>query len=86
MKLRLRGLLVALAILSIAAAAANAQAPPEKRPITFQDLISMHRLGDPQISPDRQIDRVRRVYSGPRSQSQRAQHLDCRWRAVNGGN
>jgi dipeptidyl aminopeptidase/acylaminoacyl peptidase len=24
----------------------------QKRPITFDDLISMHRLGDPQISPD----------------------------------
>lgn len=30
-----------------------AQAPP-KRAITFQDLISMHRLSDPQISPDGQ--------------------------------
>jgi dipeptidyl aminopeptidase/acylaminoacyl peptidase len=31
--------------------AVNAQAPG-KRPISFHDLISMHRVGDPQISPD----------------------------------
>jgi dipeptidyl aminopeptidase/acylaminoacyl peptidase len=30
---------------------ANAQAP-ERRAITFKDLISMHRVSDPQISPD----------------------------------
>jgi dipeptidyl aminopeptidase/acylaminoacyl peptidase len=33
------------------ASGARAQMP-EKRAITFRDLISMHRLGDPQISPD----------------------------------
>jgi len=32
---------------------ARAQAP-QKRPITFKDLISMHRVSDPQISPDGQ--------------------------------
>ena len=32
---------------------ANAQST-EKRAITFHDLISMHRLSDPQISPDGQ--------------------------------
>ena len=31
--------------------AASAQAP-QKRAINFRDLISMHRLSDPQISPD----------------------------------
>jgi len=51
MKPQLRGVRVALAVLFIAAAA-NAQAPRERRGITFQDLISMHRLSDPQISPD----------------------------------
>ncbi len=35
----------------LTAAGAGAQAP-QKRAITFQDLISMHRLSDPQISPD----------------------------------
>ncbi len=33
------------------AVSATAQTPP-KRPITFDDLISMHRITDPQISPD----------------------------------
>jgi dipeptidyl aminopeptidase/acylaminoacyl peptidase len=42
---------IALVILFIATVA-NAQAPAEKRAIAFQDLISMHRLSDPQISPD----------------------------------
>ncbi|HEY4708938.1 MAG TPA: S9 family peptidase [Candidatus Acidoferrales bacterium] len=38
--------------------AASMTAPPcaaqaqQKRPVTFNDLISMHRLSDPQISPD----------------------------------
>jgi len=45
----------ASAILTIAMLAgiqvAHAQAP-EKRAITFQDMISMHRISDPQISPD----------------------------------
>ncbi len=36
---------------SLGAHSAKAQTQ-EKRPITFHDLISMHRLGDPQISPD----------------------------------
>ena len=40
------------AILAIfVALAASAQAP-QRHPITFKDLISMHRVGDPQISPD----------------------------------
>src|SRR5271163_4734226 len=52
MKLLTRGAAIpALAI--FAALAANAQVA-EKRAITFQDMISMHRLADPQISPDGQ--------------------------------
>jgi dipeptidyl aminopeptidase/acylaminoacyl peptidase len=47
----MRGACVALAVFFIASAA-NAQAPAERRAITFQDLISMRRLSDPQISPD----------------------------------
>src|SRR5215472_8543912 len=30
----------------------TASAPPQKRPMTFQDLAAMRRLNDPQISPD----------------------------------
>jgi dipeptidyl aminopeptidase/acylaminoacyl peptidase len=44
-------LLAAVASASLCAPSAPAQAP-EKRAITFRDLISMHRLSDPQISPD----------------------------------
>ena len=36
---------------SSVARSASAQTP-DKRPVTFHDLISMHRLSDPQISPD----------------------------------
>lgn len=38
-------------LVSLVAPAAVAQAPA-KRAITFDDLISFHRVGDPQISPD----------------------------------
>ncbi len=31
-----------------------ASAQTARRPITFEDIISMHRIGDPQISPDGQ--------------------------------
>ena len=34
------------------AAAGDAIKAPARRPITFQDLISMHRISDPQISPN----------------------------------
>jgi len=44
-------LLAALIGASVGAPSAGAQAQ-EKRAITFHDLISMHRLSDPQISPD----------------------------------
>jgi dipeptidyl aminopeptidase/acylaminoacyl peptidase len=47
---RTRALVTALAVL-FAVSATGAQAP-QKRAITFQDLISMHRLSGPQISPD----------------------------------
>jgi len=42
---------ISLAIAVMASAPTQAQAP-QKRPITFKDLISMHRIGDPHISPD----------------------------------
>lgn len=42
---------VLLLLVLLVAAAAAAQAPA-KRAITFDDLISFHRVGDPQISPD----------------------------------
>jgi len=48
---RIVAMLVALAGASCGARVANAQSM-EKRSITFRDLISMHRLSDPQISPD----------------------------------
>src|SRR5579863_8070041 len=44
---------VLLVALIVAVPGARAQAT-EKRAITFRDLISMHRLSDPQISPDGQ--------------------------------
>ena len=44
-------LFAALIGASLSAHSTNAQAQ-EKRAITFHDLISMHRLSDPQISPD----------------------------------
>lgn len=61
MNSRARVILAGMAV-SLLALVANAQAPApstpiekkraEGRAITFRDLISMHRLGDPQISPD----------------------------------
>ena len=50
MAFRKRASAIILAVI-FAAIAAHAQAP-DKRAITFHDLISMHRLSDPQISPD----------------------------------
>jgi dipeptidyl aminopeptidase/acylaminoacyl peptidase len=41
---------VATAVL-VSVFTAQAQSP-EKRPITFQDLVSLHRLSEPQLSPD----------------------------------
>ena len=43
-----------LLALSMSAHVARAQAAADKRAITFRDLIAMHRLSDPQISPDGQ--------------------------------
>src|SRR6185437_6648478 len=46
-----RALAASLALICLAyAAPCHAQEP--KRAITFDDLISMHRVSDPQISPD----------------------------------
>ena len=51
MRSRLRAIGVLAAFFTLGAAlAAHAQAP-EKRAITFRDLIAMHRVSDPQISP-----------------------------------
>ncbi len=50
MKLRTRTIWTAMAI-SIVTFTARSQ---ERRAIAFKDLISMHRLSDPQISPDNQ--------------------------------
>jgi dipeptidyl aminopeptidase/acylaminoacyl peptidase len=44
-------LLAAVIAASVAGPHCAAQAQ-QKRPVTFHDLISMHRLSDPQISPD----------------------------------
>jgi dipeptidyl aminopeptidase/acylaminoacyl peptidase len=41
--------IVAAVLIPVVAASAQT---PEKRPITFQDLISLHRLSEPQLSPD----------------------------------
>ena len=40
-------------VVLVFAVAASAQTP-ERRAITFKDLISMQRVSDPQISPDSQ--------------------------------
>jgi dipeptidyl aminopeptidase/acylaminoacyl peptidase len=45
--------LILITTIFFQASGANAQAPA-KRVLTFKDLISMHRLADPQISPDGQ--------------------------------
>jgi dipeptidyl aminopeptidase/acylaminoacyl peptidase len=50
MNLSTRGAAI-LIIAMLGALAANAQVV-EKRAVTFRDMISMHRLSDPQISPD----------------------------------
>src|SRR6202050_3357258 len=42
---------LAVMALAVAPVSLNAQTT-KKRAITFQDLISMHRLSEPQISPD----------------------------------
>jgi dipeptidyl aminopeptidase/acylaminoacyl peptidase len=52
MKSRMRNVGIAIGVFAIALAA-NAQTP-ERRPVTFKDLISMQRVSDPQISPDAQ--------------------------------
>jgi dipeptidyl aminopeptidase/acylaminoacyl peptidase len=44
-------LATAVAAILMSVVAAQAQTA-EKRPITFQDLISLHRLSEPQLSPD----------------------------------
>jgi dipeptidyl aminopeptidase/acylaminoacyl peptidase len=44
-------LATAVAAILVSVVAAQAQSS-EKRPITFQDLISLHRLSEPQLSPD----------------------------------
>jgi dipeptidyl aminopeptidase/acylaminoacyl peptidase len=46
-------LLASVVSVAIHVPGAAAQSP-DKRPIHFSDLIAMHRLGDPQISPDGQ--------------------------------
>ncbi len=50
MSLHTRGVGMAMAVF-VFAIASHAQGP-EKRAVTFQDLISMQRVSDPQISPD----------------------------------
>ncbi|HXQ27365.1 MAG TPA: S9 family peptidase [Candidatus Acidoferrales bacterium] len=52
MNLKTRAAIAVIAV-TLAAVGAHAQAS-EKRAITFKDLISMHRVSDPQISPDDQ--------------------------------
>ncbi len=50
-----RGAVLLVVLLATASGALTARAQSaEKRAITFRDLISMHRLSDPQISPDGQ--------------------------------
>src|SRR5580658_6307753 len=44
-------LAAAVAAILVSVIAAQSQTA-EKRPITFQDLISLHRLSEPQLSPD----------------------------------
>jgi dipeptidyl aminopeptidase/acylaminoacyl peptidase len=50
-RLRASGVLAAAFFTLVAALAVHAQAP-EKRAMAFRDLIAMHRVSDPQISPD----------------------------------
>src|ERR1700722_17503055 len=55
--IRSRRKTIAIAIvvaLSMGTHLARAQAAADRRAITFRDLIAMHRLSDPQISPDGQ--------------------------------
>src|SRR5271170_7316859 len=48
-RMRLAAAAVAAVLVSVVAAQAQTS---EKRAITFQDLISLHRLSEPQLSPD----------------------------------
>ena len=50
MNLSTRGAAI-LTVTMLGALTANAQVA-EKRAVTFRDMISMHRVSDPQISPD----------------------------------
>ena len=51
--LAIRSAVLVAALIGMASNGASARAQTnDKRAITFRDLISMHRLGDPQISPD----------------------------------
>jgi dipeptidyl aminopeptidase/acylaminoacyl peptidase len=43
---------IVLAMISVLLASAAWAQAPAKRPVTFDDLIAMHRISDPQISPD----------------------------------
>ncbi|HUJ83800.1 MAG TPA: hypothetical protein VLW83_18090, partial [Candidatus Acidoferrales bacterium] len=45
----IQGLTLA-ALAAVLGAATSAQS--EKRPMTFDDLVAMHRVSDPQMSPD----------------------------------
>src|SRR5271169_4544293 len=49
---RIVGTAVAVLVAMVATAAVAAGQTAEKRAITFKDLISLHRLSEPQISPD----------------------------------
>src|SRR5580658_6314746 len=56
MKARIRFVAIAMAV-AIFAAWCSVSTPTQttqRHAITFKDLISMHRVGDPQISPDGQ--------------------------------
>lgn len=50
-RIGLRVVLVAASILAVGAAMLSAQ-ETAKHPLTFDDMIRMHRVGEPQVSPD----------------------------------
>ena len=66
-------LMAALGLSFVAGAKAQA---PAKHPITFDDMIKLHRVSAPAISRGRQVGGVCGVHAGHGSEPQREQYLD----------
>ena len=50
--------------------------PQTKHPFTFEDMMKLKRVGDPQVSPDGKVGDLQRGRCRSRGQHQDAAHLD----------